>query len=72
MENSNLIRNKNCEAHMYKCERCEKSFNTKSSPSLHVYQTHWQIDLLKMKMKNEPLKLNIQLFMNKSNFWKIS
>ena len=31
---------------------------------------HWQVDLLQMKMKNEQLKLNIQLYMEQIKFLK--
>ena len=70
MENSKLIQNNHCEVHMYKCDRCKKNFKTKSSLSRHGYQTHWQVDLLQMKMKNEQLKLNIQLYMEQIKFLK--
>ena len=70
MENSKLIQNNPYEVQIYKCERCKKNFKTKSSLSRHGYQTHSQVDLLQMKMKNEQLKLNIQLYMEQIKFLK--
>ena len=63
MENSKLVSNDHCEDHIYECERCGKNFKTKSSLSRHARQTHWQIDLFEIKMKNEQFKLNIQFNM---------
>ena len=68
MENSKLSPNDHCELHIYKCERCGKNFKTKSSLSRHAKQTHWQIDLFEIKMKNEQLKLKIQLYTEQIQF----
>ena len=68
MENSKLVSNDHCEDHIYECERCGKNFKTKSSLSRHAKQTHWQIDLFEIKMKNEQLKLKIELYTEQIQF----
>ena len=40
---------------LFRCEKCEKVFKIKSSLSRHLLQKHGQVDLLKLKLKNEHL-----------------
>ena len=50
--------------------RCEKVFKMKSSLSRHLLQKHGQVDLLKLKLKNEHLSLKVDLYLEQIKFLK--
>ena len=55
---------------LFRCEKCEKVFKIKSSLSRHLLQKHGQVDLLKLKLKNEHLSLKIDLYLEQIKFLK--
>ena len=55
---------------LYRCEKCEKVFKIKSSLSRHLLQKHGQVDLLKLKLKNEHLSLKVDLYLEQIKFLK--
>ena len=46
----------------YKCVQCEKEYKRKSSLTRHFLTNHEPIELLKLKLKNENLVLQMELF----------
>mgnify|MGYP001181967706 CR=1 FL=1 len=46
----------------YKCDQCEKEYKRKSSLTRHFLTNHQPIELLKLKLKNENLLLQMELF----------
>ena len=55
---------------LFRCEKCEKVFKIKSSLSRHLLQKHGQVDLLKLKLKNEHLSLKVDLYLEQIKFLK--
>ena len=45
-----------------KCDQCEKEYKRKSSLTRHFLTNHEPIELLKLKLKNENLVLQMELF----------
>ena len=66
MENSSLQCLKQFEV-PYKCDQCEKEYKTNSSLTSHFLTNHEPIELLKLKLKNENLVLQMELLTDKSN-----
>ena len=46
----------------YKCDQCEKEYKRTSSLTRHFLTNHQPIELLKLKLKNENLLLQMELF----------
>ena len=61
MENNSLQCLKQFEV-PYKCDQCEKEYKRKSSLTRHFLTNHEPIELLKLKLKNENLVLQMELF----------
>ena len=64
-----------CEKHLldiptYQCEKCEKQFKRKSSLVRHWEKTHRQNELLKLRLKNDHLKLKMDLYIDQIKFLK--
>ena len=51
----------------YKCDKCEKEYKRKSSLTRHLLTKHEPIELLKLKLKNETLVLQMQFIQTKLN-----
>ena len=54
----------------YQCEKCEKQFKRKSSLVRHWEKSHSQNKLLKLRLKNDHLKLKIDLYIDQIKFLK--
>ena len=54
----------------YQCEKCEKQFKRKSSLVRHWEKSHRQNELLKLKLKNDHLKLKMDLYIDQIKFLK--
>ena len=54
----------------YQCEKCEKQFKRKSSLVRHWEKTHRQNELLKLRLKNDHLKLKMDLYIDQIKFLK--
>ena len=64
MENITPSQNHQVES-LFKCDKCEREYRTKSSLTRHSYVKHEPIDIVKFKLKNENLKMKIDLYMRK-------
>ena len=54
----------------YKCDKCEKEYKRKSSLTRHFLTKHEPIELSKLKLKNETLVLQMQLYTDQIKFLK--
>ena len=54
----------------HQCEKCEKQFKRKSSLVRHWEKSHRQNELLKLKLKNDHLKLKMDLYIDQIKFLK--
>ena len=54
----------------YKCDKCEKEYKRKSSLTRHFLTKHEPIEILKLKLKNETLVLQMQLYTDQIKFLK--
>ena len=54
----------------YQCAKCEKQFKRKSSLVRHWEKSHRQNELLKLKLKNDHLKLKMDLYIDQIKFLK--
>ena len=63
--------NKN-EPLVYRCDKCEKEFKRRSSLTRHIHSYHEPIDvtLCKVKLKNENLLLQIDMYTDQIKFLK--
>ena len=52
----------------YQCEKCEKQFKRKSSLVRHWEKIHRQNELLKLRLKNDHLKLKMDLYTDQIKF----
>ena len=55
---------------LFKCDKCEREYKTKSSLTRHSYVKHEPIDIVKLKLKNQNLKLKIDLYNDQIKFLK--
>ena len=69
MENITPSQNHQVES-LFKCDKCEREFRTKSSLTRHTNVKHEAIDVLKLKLKNENLRLKIELYNDQIKFLK--
>ena len=70
MENVREIKKNQIDIFQEYLFRCEKVFKIKSSLSRHLLQKHGQVDLLKLKLKNEHLSLKVDLYLEQIKFLK--
>ena len=54
----------------YKCDKCEEEYKRKSSLTRHFLTKHEPIEILKLKLKNETLVLQMQLYTDQIKFLK--
>ena len=54
----------------YKCDKCETEYKRKSSLTRHTLTKHEPIELLKLKLKNENLVLQMELYTDQIKFLK--
>ena len=52
------------------CEKCGKVFKIKSSLSRHILRQHGQVDVLKLRLKNDHLELKADLLKEQIKFLK--
>lgn len=57
---------------VYSCDKCEKEFKRRSSLTRHIHSNHEPIDvtLCKVKLKNENLLLQIDMYTDQIKFLK--
>ena len=55
---------------LFKCNKCEREYRTKSSLTRHTDIKHEAIDIVKLKLKNENLLLKIDLYNEQIKFLK--
>ena len=55
---------------LFKCDKCEREYKTKSSLTRHTHVKHEAIDIVKLKLKNENLLLKIDLYNEQIKFLK--
>ncbi len=55
---------------LFKCNKCEREYRTKSSLTRHTHMKHEAIDIVKLKLKNENLLLKIDLYNDQIKFLK--
>ena len=55
---------------LFKCDKCEREYKTKSSLARHTHLKHEAIDIVKLKLKNENLLLKIDLYSEQIKFLK--
>ena len=55
---------------LFKCNKCEREYRTKSSLTRHTHMKYEAIDIVKLKLKNENLLLKIDLYNEQIKFLK--
>ena len=73
MEKNTQVRTNNfefSEKDYLTCEKCGKVFKIKSSLSRHILRQHGQVDVLKLRLKNEHLELKANLLKEQIKFLK--
>ena len=67
----NIIPSQNYQVEsLFKCNKCEREYRTKSSLTRHTHMKHEAIDIVKLKLKNENLLLKIDLYNEQIKFLK--
>ena len=67
----NIIPSQNYQVEsLFKCNKCEREYRTKSSLTRHTHIKHEAIDIVKLKLKNENLLLKIDLYNEQIKFLK--
>ena len=67
----NIIPSQNYQVEsLFKCNKCEREYRTKSSLTRHTHMKHEAIDIVKLKLTNENLLLKIDLYNEQIKFLK--
>ena len=67
----NILPSQICQVEsLFKCDKCEREYKTKSSLTRHTHVKHEAIDIVKLKLKNENLLLKIDLYNEQIKFLK--